>query len=157
LELPPLLRPVARALPTLTFIIATFCLDDSSFESYRLSGRKAQRWILPERRQAIHWQRARSKFRLTADEVYEDRQAARWAEEEMFAEAVRLGRFGPYVASLSMVEQSSTPRSGHRTATRVAGAQHARMPTVRRSPDEGKAAPLELPRHEDRAVNDRHF
>ncbi len=41
LELIDLLRPLARALPRLTFTLTTLCLDDSSIESYSLHGRRS--------------------------------------------------------------------------------------------------------------------
>lgn len=88
LEMLPLMRPLARALPALTFTLTTLCLDDSSIESYRLSGRKVQKWTLPEQRRQFHWDRARRKFGLAGDDVYDDDEADRWAEEEMLAEAL---------------------------------------------------------------------
>lgn len=88
LEMVPVLRPLARAFPALTFMLTTLCLDDASIETYRLSGRHERKWTLPQRRSEFHWNRARKRFRLTGDEVYEDDDASRWAEEEMLAEAV---------------------------------------------------------------------
>ena len=88
LEILPFMRPLARALPALTFTLTTLCLDDSSIESYRLSGRNVQKWMLPEHRRDFHWDRARRKFGLAGDEVYDDDEADRWAEEEMLAEAL---------------------------------------------------------------------
>jgi hypothetical protein len=71
LELIDFLRPLARALPRLTFTLTTLCLDASSIEGYRLNGRRERRWVLPDRRQDFHWDRARKKFKLTGNEVYE--------------------------------------------------------------------------------------
>lgn len=87
MELIGLLRPLARALPRLTFTLTTLCLDDSSIESYRLRRRSQLKWVLPERRRNFHWDRARHKFKLTGEKVYDDDDADRWAEEEMLAEA----------------------------------------------------------------------
>jgi hypothetical protein len=87
LELIDFLRPLARALPRPSFMLTTLCLDDSSIESYRLHGRKEQRWVFPGRRRDFHWERARKKFKLVGDEVYEDDEADHWAEEEMLTEA----------------------------------------------------------------------
>ena len=87
-EMIPLVRPLARALPTLTFTLTTLCLDDSSIESYRLFGRNVQKWTLPEQRRDFHWDRARRKFGLAGDDVYDDDEADRWAEEQMLAEAL---------------------------------------------------------------------
>jgi hypothetical protein len=87
MELIDFLRVIARALPSLTFTLLTLCLDDSSIETYRLRGRKEQKWVLPERRRDFHWDRARKKFNLAGDEVYDDDEADHWAEEEMLTEA----------------------------------------------------------------------
>ena len=47
LEVIDFLRPLARALPRLTFTLSTLCFDDSSVASYRLHRRKEQRWMFP--------------------------------------------------------------------------------------------------------------
>lgn len=88
LELVTFLRALARALPELTFTLTTLCLDDSSIESYRLSGRKEWKWLLPDSRREVHWDRARKKFKLAGDDVYDDDEADRWVEEELLAEAL---------------------------------------------------------------------
>jgi hypothetical protein len=87
LELVTLLRPLARALPKLTFTLTTSCLDDSSIESYRLSGRREESWLLPDSRRDFHWDRARKKFKLAGDDVYDDDDSDHWAEQEMLTEA----------------------------------------------------------------------
>jgi hypothetical protein len=87
MELIGVLRPLARALPRLTFTLTTLCLDDSSIESYRLCRRREQTWALPDRRRDFHWDRARKKFKLAGDEVYDNDEADHWAEEEMLIEA----------------------------------------------------------------------
>lgn len=87
MELIDFLRVIARALPSLTFTLMTLCLDDSSIETYRLRGRREQKWMLPERRRDFHWDRARKKFNLAGDDVYDDDEADHWAEEEMLTEA----------------------------------------------------------------------
>jgi hypothetical protein len=87
LELVDFLRPLARALPRLTFTLTTLCLDDSSIEAYRLRGRRELKWVILDRRRDFHWDRARRKFKLVGDEVYDDDEAHRWAEEEMLTEA----------------------------------------------------------------------
>ena len=69
LQLIDFLRPLARALPRLTFTLTTLCVDDSSIESYRLRGRREQKWGLPGRRFDFHWERARKKFKLAGYEV----------------------------------------------------------------------------------------
>jgi hypothetical protein len=87
MELVDFIRALARALPKLTFTLTTLCLDDSSIESYRLHSRREQKWLLPDRRQEFHWNRARKKFKLAGDEVYEDDEANDWVEAEMLTEA----------------------------------------------------------------------
>lgn len=42
---------------------------------------------LPERRRDLHWNRARIKFGLDGDDVYDDEEAEQWVEEEMLHEA----------------------------------------------------------------------
>jgi hypothetical protein len=88
LEMVALLRALSRALPPLTFTLMTFCYDDSSAESYRLSRGKARKWVLPQRRQEFHWERARKKFSLVGEDVYDDDAAEQWAEEGMRHEAL---------------------------------------------------------------------
>ena len=87
LEVIDVLRPLARALPRLTFTLSTLCFDDSSVASYRLHGRRGQRWMLPDRRQDFHWERAWKKFKLAGDERYENDEAEHWVEQEMLTEA----------------------------------------------------------------------
>jgi hypothetical protein len=87
MELIDFLRPLARALPRLTFTLTTLYLDTSIIVSHRLRGRREQRWVLPDRRCDFHWDRARKKFKLAGDEVYDDNGAHDWAEEEMLTEA----------------------------------------------------------------------
>lgn len=84
-ELIDFLRPLARALPRLTFTLSTLCFDDSSVASYRLRGRSAQRWRLPDRRLDVYWERAKKKFKLPGDDP--DEEAEHWVEQEMLAEA----------------------------------------------------------------------
>jgi hypothetical protein len=87
LKLIDFLRPLARALPRLTFTLSTLCFDDASVASYRLHGRREQKWMLPHRRFDFHWERAWKKFKLVGDERYESVEAEHWAEQEMLAEA----------------------------------------------------------------------
>jgi len=89
LEMAALLQALSRALPSLTFILTTFCLDDSSIDSHRLRSGKTHTWTMPERREAFHWNRARKKFGLVGDDVYEDDTASDWAEQAMLEEAFR--------------------------------------------------------------------
>ena len=88
LEMIGLIRILSVSLPSLTFTLVTFYLDDSSIEVYRLKGGTIQKWTLPQRRRDFHWNRARIKFGLAGNDVYEDDDAEQWAEEEMLHEAL---------------------------------------------------------------------
>jgi hypothetical protein len=88
LEMVGFIRVLSRALSSLTFALVTLCLDSSSIEVYRLKGGSMRRWTLPQWRQDFHWNRARNKFGLAGDDVYEDDDAEHWAEEEMLYEAL---------------------------------------------------------------------
>lgn len=83
-----LLRALSRARPSLTFTLVTMCLDDSSITAYRITRGRTRRWLVPQRRRDFHWERARAKFGLLGNEVYDDDIAEQWAEEEMLAEAL---------------------------------------------------------------------
>jgi hypothetical protein len=87
-ELLPFLRLLSRKFPALTFCLVTFCLDDSEVASYLVSGGRTRKWILPPRRRNAHWERARQKFGIAGDAVYEDDVAERFAEESMLEEAL---------------------------------------------------------------------
>jgi hypothetical protein len=71
----------------------TFCLDDCEVASYRVRGGRVRSWILPQSRRDAHWERARQKFGLTGDDVYQDDDAERFAEGAMLEEA--LDHWGP--------------------------------------------------------------
>jgi hypothetical protein len=88
MELAPFIRLLAAVQPKLDFTLVTLCLDDSSIESRFFSGGKSRRWLLPERLRTAWWDRARRKFGLKGDDVYDDDDAERWAEEQMLAEAL---------------------------------------------------------------------
>jgi hypothetical protein len=88
LEMADLIRVLARARPALTFTLLTFCLDDMSIELYRFGNGRSKRWEYPEERREFHWDRARAKFGLTGENVYDDEVAEHWAEEEILHEAL---------------------------------------------------------------------
>jgi hypothetical protein len=88
LEMADLIRVLARARPALTITLLTFCLDDSSIELFRYGNGRSKRWEYPEKRREFHWDRARAKFGLSGDDVYDDEHAEHWAEEEMLHEAL---------------------------------------------------------------------
>lgn len=89
LEMAPLIRVLARAVPDLTFTVVTLCFDDSSIESFRFEAGRHRQWIVPDRVREAQWERARQKFRLAGDDVYLDDEAELWAEDAMMAEALR--------------------------------------------------------------------
>lgn len=89
LEMAPLIRALARAVPDLTFTLATLCLDDSSIASYQFEAGRQRQWTVPERVREAHWDRARRKFKLSGDDVYEDDEAELWAEEAIMTEALQ--------------------------------------------------------------------
>jgi hypothetical protein len=88
LEMFGLIRVLSRARSSLTFTLATLCLDDSSIEVFRFKGGSTQKWVVPERRQDFHWSRARIKFGLADDDVYDDEDAEQWVEDELLHEAL---------------------------------------------------------------------
>jgi hypothetical protein len=82
------LRPLSRACPSLTLVLSTLYLDDGEFASFHARRGKLKRWFLPPRRHEVHWERARRKFRLAGDDVYDDDYATFYAEEGMNDEAL---------------------------------------------------------------------
>jgi hypothetical protein len=88
MELVCLIRVLSAVQPSLTFTLVTLCLDDSSIEVYRLKSGRTRKWVLPRRRRDFPWNRARIKFGLAGNDVYEDDDAENWAEEEMLHEAL---------------------------------------------------------------------
>ena len=83
-----LVKALSRAVPTLTFVLATLCVDDSDTESYHIRAGVRRKWALPPRRKEFHWNRARVKFALEDDWVYESDDAEHWVDEELLAEAL---------------------------------------------------------------------
>jgi hypothetical protein len=88
MEMAPLIRVLARAVRGMAFTLVTFYLDDSSIESYRFEAGTPAQVDMPPQARAAHWERARRKFGLSGDDVYEDDDAERWAEEEMLKDAL---------------------------------------------------------------------
>ena len=74
--------------PVILVALLTFCLDDSSIELFRFNNGRTKRGEYPDKRREHHWERARAKFGLTEDDVYDDEAAEQWAEEEMLNEAL---------------------------------------------------------------------
>jgi hypothetical protein len=88
LEMVALVRVLSRTFPRLVMTLVTMCLDDSDVESYRVARGSVRKWKVPETRRETHWVAARKKFRLAGDEVYDDDDATRYAEERIMAEAL---------------------------------------------------------------------
>jgi hypothetical protein len=84
LEMAGLVRALARARPALTFTLGTLCLDDSKVDGSRFKARRAERWQMPARAVQHLWDRARKKFDLEGDDVYDDDDAEHWVDEESF-------------------------------------------------------------------------
>lgn len=81
-------RVLSRALPSLGFTLLTWCLDDDSVDVRRAVRGKLETWWQPGARHEFHWSRARKKFGLPGDAVYEDDEAREWAERNMLDEAL---------------------------------------------------------------------
>lgn len=88
MELRPFMRLLSKRFAALTFRLVTFCLDDSEIATYRVRDGRVRMWILPQERHEAQWERARQKFGLTGDDVYDDDDAEHFAEEAMLEEAL---------------------------------------------------------------------
>lgn len=87
-ELLPFVRILSKRFAKLTFCLVTFCLDDSDVVSYEICNGCVRKWILPQSRREVHWERARQEFGLTGESVYDDDVATKSAEEAMLDEAI---------------------------------------------------------------------
>jgi hypothetical protein len=88
IELLAFVRVLSKIFSALTFRVVTHCLDDGEIASFRVCNGRVRTWILPEARQDANWERARQKFALTGDDVYDDDDARYFAEEAMREEAL---------------------------------------------------------------------
>jgi hypothetical protein len=88
LEMRNFLAPFSREFPQLGFKLVIFCLDDCSIDSYLISNGKTRKYTLPPSRNEWHWERARKRFEIEGDELYEDEDARLFAEEGMLEEAL---------------------------------------------------------------------
>jgi hypothetical protein len=88
IELLLFVRLLSRKFPALAFCLVTFCLDDCEVASYRVSGGRVRKWIPPQSRRDAHWERARQRFGLAGDDVYDDDVATGSAEGGMLEEAL---------------------------------------------------------------------
>jgi hypothetical protein len=89
LEMQDLLRVLSRACPTLTFTLATLCLDDGDIYAHQLRAGAVKRWGVPRRRFDQLRKRARAKFKVV-DGGDNDalNEADDWVEMELFQEAL---------------------------------------------------------------------
>jgi hypothetical protein len=88
IELVGLTRALSRMFPRLTFQLLTHCVDFDEIVAFRLRNGKVRRRCLPASRHEIHWDRARKKFNLAGDDVYEDDAARVFAEDGMRDDAL---------------------------------------------------------------------
>jgi hypothetical protein len=88
LELFGFLRVLSRIFPRFEFRLSTHCLDGDEIAAYQVINGHMRRWILPGHRRDFHWERARKKFGLTGEAVWEDDAATLFAEDGMRDEAL---------------------------------------------------------------------
>jgi len=88
MELFGFLRVLSRLFPRFEFRLSTHCLDVSEIAGYQVINGHVRRWILPGYRRDFHWERARKKFGLAGEAVWEDDAATLFAEDGMCDEAL---------------------------------------------------------------------
>jgi hypothetical protein len=88
MELLPFVRLLSRKFAMLVFYLVTFCLDDDEMATYRVRSGQVSKRILSNERKEAHWERARQKFGLGGDAVYEDEVARLFAEDWALEEAL---------------------------------------------------------------------
>jgi hypothetical protein len=81
-------RVLSRTLKRLTIRLSTLYLDDSEVVGFLVRDGKVNRWLLPGKRRDFHWDRARKKFKLVGDDVYNDDDAELFAEDGMLEEVL---------------------------------------------------------------------
>jgi hypothetical protein len=87
-ELVGFLRVLSRTFSRLTLRLSTLYLDDTEFVGFLVRDGKVDRWRLPKKRRDFHWDRARKKFKLAGDDVYDDDDAELFAEDRMQEEVL---------------------------------------------------------------------
>jgi hypothetical protein len=88
MELLPFVRLLSRKFTMLVFYLVTFCLDDDEMGTYRVHRGEVRKRILSNERKEVYWERARQKFGLAGDAVYEDEVARLFAEDGALEEAL---------------------------------------------------------------------
>jgi hypothetical protein len=86
----PYLRRLSTTFPALALCLVTFCMDDNEIAGFAIRKGELRKWVLSERARGRHWERARQRFGLKGDAVYEDDDAEFWAEERMLGEMMDL-------------------------------------------------------------------
>lgn len=90
LELAPLLKPLSKRVPRLTFALVTRCLDDNDFGAYTIrSGKQRGNWLGDEWRAPFYERVARERG-IALEEVYEDDDLEATAEWWMTDAAVQI-------------------------------------------------------------------
>jgi hypothetical protein len=90
LELAGFLRPLSRAFPALVFRLSTYCVDGDDIYSYHVARGTVTACLMMHERCEVYWDRARRKFRLSGEDVYDDEEARHYAVEGMREESVDL-------------------------------------------------------------------
>jgi hypothetical protein len=90
LELAGFLRPLSRKFPALVFRLSTHCVDGDDIESYHVARGELTGCVMMHERCEVYWDRARRKFRLSGEDVYDDEEARDYAVEGMREESVDL-------------------------------------------------------------------
>lgn len=88
IEFSAYLVPFSRLFLQLEFRLVIFCLDDSEIDSYLIRNGRARKYKLPDARSESHWDDARARFGIAGDDIYDDDDARRFAEEGMLEEAL---------------------------------------------------------------------
>jgi hypothetical protein len=89
-ELHPLLKPLSKRLPRLTFALVTQCLDDNDFGAFTIrKGKQRGDWLGDDWRTPFY-ERAARQYKMTLDEVYEDDDVEAVAEWWMTDAAVQI-------------------------------------------------------------------
>jgi hypothetical protein len=87
-ELTSFIKTLSRAFPTLSFHLSTHYLDGGEVVGFQFRSGMMRRWLVPQTRRQFHWDRARVKFAVSGDAVYDHNEAELLAEDGMRDEAL---------------------------------------------------------------------
>jgi hypothetical protein len=90
MEAIPVFRVIGPNFPRLVFRLVTLCLDDMSYESWQVHGKRATKREVPEQRLRRLEMAAMRRFDLPEDQVYMSDDSDHWIMERMFEEAFGL-------------------------------------------------------------------